>query len=474
MDAAALAGRLHGQLLRLSARHAGRHFQGLRAAAAHLRRNENISNRMAKKLTRLDDTFAVLRHITEMSAEDLENELYAELNNAPIGSHCKPEGLKPQQRHHHHQRQHRVTTTTGLASSPPTAPTTTTASSTTPRTPPAWGEALVPHAEALMNQHNQKQPDGEKWARAISVAVNTPIDEDDDDLNAPLPLVRADLPLRPGPWTTGLVPHPASSPAPTTGTASRSPPLVQAPLAKAPPPTFGSVGFMAPATAPTTLGVRGASAPGQDDCATSVRTGVRGASAPGQGDCVTPSRSAGPASQAPVPAQGPPVLHGVRGAAAPGQGACATPCHNTGPVSLPRESDASDSDDENDDDQTCSSMPVPNGSMDRDIEVICYATHVLMATTLPRDDMDVVRQCLNRLRRVDAVTNNTGPFSLVTCNGYKQVRFAELINVTASNLLDAQGIDSQEHDEDDTRKTDHCWTAYDAFQLWIRCATGQG
>ena len=312
---------------------------------------------MAKKLARVDDAFAVTRHITEMSTTAFYEDVRAELReNMPT---------------------------------PPTPATrpTSTAPSTKPTT-------------ACRSSRSRTE-------ELLQKAVNTPIDENDTDLQATESLASVHPP---GLTTYDRIEH-----------VNEGPPLA---------PTFAR--------------------PGAD------------------------ARAQG---ALPVAAKAPPAVPaaiGVRGAAAPGQGACATPCHNTGPVSLPRESDASDSDDENDDDQTCSSMPVPNGSMDRDIEVICYATHVLMATTLPHEDMDVVRQCLNRLRRVDAVTNNTGPFSLVTCNGYKQVRFAELINVTASNLLDAQGIDSQEHDEDDTRKTDHCWTAYDAFQLWIRCATGQG
>ena len=180
-------------------------------------------------------------------------------------------------------------------------------------------------------------------------------------------------------------------------------------------------------------------------------------------------------------AVGLPVSHGVRGAAAPGQGAYATPCRTTGPVSLPCERDASDSggvasdpDDKDDIDDACFTLPVPNGSMDRDIAIIRHATDVLMMTTLSCEDMDMVRQCLHRLRHVDAVTNTTEPFSLTTCNGYVQVHFSELIDVVASNLLDAQGIDSQGSDEDDRQKTGHCWTAYDAFQLWTRCTTGQG
>ena len=80
MDAASLALQLHGRILRDLAVHDGRHFQGLRAAAAHLRREQKINNQVAKRLARLDDACAVMRHITVVSAEAFHRELFDQLS----------------------------------------------------------------------------------------------------------------------------------------------------------------------------------------------------------------------------------------------------------------------------------------------------------------------------------------------------------------------------------------------------------
>ena len=69
--ASVLIGELHGQLLRDIAEHHGVNFQGLRAAASALRRAKVIDHTLAGKLTRLDDCWAVVRHITAVSAEQL-------------------------------------------------------------------------------------------------------------------------------------------------------------------------------------------------------------------------------------------------------------------------------------------------------------------------------------------------------------------------------------------------------------------
>ena len=80
--AAALVADLHGQLLRELAAGSGIHFVGLRAAAAHYRRARLIDNRLSKQLTRLDDTFAVIRHITDVSAKKLVQDVVLCLNQS--------------------------------------------------------------------------------------------------------------------------------------------------------------------------------------------------------------------------------------------------------------------------------------------------------------------------------------------------------------------------------------------------------
>ena len=63
------------QLLREIARGTGRHFQGLRSAAAHLRREGLITNKLTKKLARIDDARALNRHVTVISAASVVEEL---------------------------------------------------------------------------------------------------------------------------------------------------------------------------------------------------------------------------------------------------------------------------------------------------------------------------------------------------------------------------------------------------------------
>ena len=70
---------LHGRLVRLIAEETGVHYQGLRAAASHLRRGRRVAPALAKALCRLDDTFAVCRHITSISAETLVAQVVSSL-----------------------------------------------------------------------------------------------------------------------------------------------------------------------------------------------------------------------------------------------------------------------------------------------------------------------------------------------------------------------------------------------------------
>jgi hypothetical protein len=51
------------------------HYQGLRAAASHLRRSGLLSSKLAKKLAAVDCAFAISRHITAVSAEQCVHEV---------------------------------------------------------------------------------------------------------------------------------------------------------------------------------------------------------------------------------------------------------------------------------------------------------------------------------------------------------------------------------------------------------------
>ena len=74
-EAASILANLHGQLLREIARGTGRHYQGLRSAAAHLRREGLITNKLTTKLARIDDACALNRHVTVISAATVLEEL---------------------------------------------------------------------------------------------------------------------------------------------------------------------------------------------------------------------------------------------------------------------------------------------------------------------------------------------------------------------------------------------------------------
>jgi hypothetical protein len=68
---------LHGRLLRGIAAETAVHFQGLRAAAGHLRRAGVLDSRLAKKLAAVDCAYAISRHITAVSAEQCVDEVLA-------------------------------------------------------------------------------------------------------------------------------------------------------------------------------------------------------------------------------------------------------------------------------------------------------------------------------------------------------------------------------------------------------------
>jgi hypothetical protein len=73
---------LHGRLLRGIAAETAVHFQGLRAAAGHLRRAGALDSRLAKKLAAVDCAYAISRHITAVSAEQCVDEVLAAIRRS--------------------------------------------------------------------------------------------------------------------------------------------------------------------------------------------------------------------------------------------------------------------------------------------------------------------------------------------------------------------------------------------------------
>ena len=75
----ALVAELHGKILRIVCLHAGRHFQGSHQAVRAL----GLPNRMMKKLQRLADAHAVIRHIGQPYMDGMANELQIALAPHP-------------------------------------------------------------------------------------------------------------------------------------------------------------------------------------------------------------------------------------------------------------------------------------------------------------------------------------------------------------------------------------------------------
>ena len=70
---------LHGMLLRLLSKASGMHYAGLAQGARDLRRKGRISNNVAKKLVILDQTLALLRHLTSIYCQTFFEQVAAEL-----------------------------------------------------------------------------------------------------------------------------------------------------------------------------------------------------------------------------------------------------------------------------------------------------------------------------------------------------------------------------------------------------------
>ena len=69
---------LHSRLLRRIASGTGKHFQGLGIVSRD--RSLALSNRLRRKVRHLDDAFNLIRHITTVSAQQLEDDIVAELS----------------------------------------------------------------------------------------------------------------------------------------------------------------------------------------------------------------------------------------------------------------------------------------------------------------------------------------------------------------------------------------------------------
>ena len=101
-EAASILANLHGQLLREIARGTGRHYQGLRSAAAHLRREGLITNKLTKKLARIDDACALNRHVTVISAASVMEELGLCLKPKELPTEVLPNCYSGNQKEWHH------------------------------------------------------------------------------------------------------------------------------------------------------------------------------------------------------------------------------------------------------------------------------------------------------------------------------------------------------------------------------------
>jgi hypothetical protein len=83
---AEIIAKLHSDLLMDLAAVTGVHHQGLRAAAGHLRKC-GMPARILKKMVRLDDAFAVSRHITCVSAKVMRHEVAVAASQLQAGSY---------------------------------------------------------------------------------------------------------------------------------------------------------------------------------------------------------------------------------------------------------------------------------------------------------------------------------------------------------------------------------------------------
>jgi len=95
MDAASLVARLHGDLLRTISEHDKLHFQGLRAAASHLRRARCLPGALTKKLLTVEEAHNLCRHITSVSASGLLDTVSSALLGGRSTSSCSSCASRP-------------------------------------------------------------------------------------------------------------------------------------------------------------------------------------------------------------------------------------------------------------------------------------------------------------------------------------------------------------------------------------------
>ena len=76
----------HGCALRAVSDALGEHLQGLGVLARAARKSGLVSNRMSRRLVRLDEAYALLRHITSASVAALLRDLSLELKNCKGGT----------------------------------------------------------------------------------------------------------------------------------------------------------------------------------------------------------------------------------------------------------------------------------------------------------------------------------------------------------------------------------------------------
>ena len=112
-EAASILADLHRQLLRELSRTTGRHFQGLRSAAAHLRREGLITNKLTKKLARIDDACALNMHVTLISAASVMEEFGMCLEPTQLPTEVLPNCNSGNQKDWHHAAEGRPNEVTG-------------------------------------------------------------------------------------------------------------------------------------------------------------------------------------------------------------------------------------------------------------------------------------------------------------------------------------------------------------------------
>ena len=80
MQASHLVYECHGQSLRILSGALDMHLDGLSVFARVARKKGIVSNKMCRKLVRVDESFSILRHITRASLHSMVRDLRAEIS----------------------------------------------------------------------------------------------------------------------------------------------------------------------------------------------------------------------------------------------------------------------------------------------------------------------------------------------------------------------------------------------------------